>query len=326
MAEVLTQSQIDALLRGLDSGQLQLSSDKKPKIREYDFRSPMKFTKEQLKTLDNLHETLGRLLSSYFLGILRLSCEMEVLSIEEQRYYEFNNALPDTTLIGMLQLESSDTSLEDISMMIDVSPSIGFLIVDRLLGGPGTGYTFQRDFTEIELRILRHVFERISGYVEETWRDYVDVKARLTSLETNARLVQLYSPEEIVVIVLMRVKIRDLTGNLSICIPAANLEEVISRFGNKFARSNRKFDEDRETARKQIILKTITNSELELKAVLHEMELDLQDLLQLQVNDIIPLHISAKSSVSVKVEDIPWFKAKIGRTKLKKALMIEQMI
>jgi len=326
LAEVLTQSQIDALLRGLDSGQLQLSSDKKPKIREYDFRSPMKFTKEQLKTLDNLHETLGRLLSSYFLGILRLSCEMEVLSIEEQRYYEFNNALPDTTLIGMLQLESSDTSLEDISMMIDVSPSIGFLIVDRLLGGPGTGYTFQRDFTEIELRILRHVFERISGYVEETWRDYVDVKARLTSLETNARLVQLYSPEEIVVIVLMRVKIRDLTGNLSICIPAANLEEVISRFGNKFARSNRKFDEDRETARKQIILKTITNSELELKAVLHEMELDLQDLLQLQVNDIIPLHISAKSSVSVKVEDIPWFKAKIGRTKLKKALMIEQMI
>jgi flagellar motor switch protein FliM len=325
MPEVLTQSEIDALLRGLDSGQVKLSGDK-PRIREYDFRSPMKFTKEQLKTLDNLHETLGRLLASYFLGILRMSCEIEVLSIEEQRYYEFSNALPDSTLIGLLQLESTDTALEDISMMIDVSPSIGFLIVDRLLGGPGTGYALQRDFTEIELRILRHVFERVSGYVEETWREYVDVKARLTSLETNARLVQLYSPEEIVVIVLLRVRIRDLTGNLSICIPAANLEEVINRFSNKFTRSNRKYDEERETARKQVILKTITNSELEMKAVLHEMELDLYDLLQLQVNDIIPLNISANSSASVKVEEIPWFKARIGRTKLKKALMIEQMI
>ena len=118
MAEILTQNQIDALLKGIDSGQVEMSSDNKPKVKEYDFRAPTKFTKEQLNTLSNLHETLGRLLSSYFLGLLRMSCEMEVISIEEQRYYEFNNALPDLSLIGLFGMEPEDKSLDDITMMV----------------------------------------------------------------------------------------------------------------------------------------------------------------------------------------------------------------
>ena len=171
MAEILTQNQIDALLKGLDSGQVEMSTDSKPKVKEYDFRSPMKFTKEQLNALSNLHETLGRLLSSYFLGLLRMSCDMEVISIEEQRYYEFNNALPDMSLIGMFRLEPVDKNLDEITMMVDVSPSIGFLIVDRLLGGPGTGYNIVRDFSDIETDILRYVFQRIASNIEEAAKD-----------------------------------------------------------------------------------------------------------------------------------------------------------
>lgn len=326
MPEILSQSQIDALLKGLDSGEVELDLEPKRKVRDYDFRSPMKFTKEQLKTLDNLHETLSRLLSSYFLGILRLSCEMEVVQIEEQRYYEFNNALPDSALIALLQLVPGDQSLEEITLMIDMSPQIGFLLVDRLLGGSGKGYAFQRDFSEIETSILRNVFDKVSGYIEESWKDYVEVQASVTSIETNARLVQVYSPEEIVVIVLMRVRIRDVTGNISICIPAANLEEVIGRFSSKYTRASKKIDIDKENLRRQTILKAITNSELEVKAVLHELELDLQDIIQLQENDVIPLHISADSGVCVKVENEPWFEAKLGQTKLKKAIKIDRLI
>jgi len=326
MPEILTQSQIDALLKGLDSGELAFDPEPKRKIKDYDFRSPMKFTKEQLKTLDNLHETLARLLSSYFLGILRLPCEMEVVQIEEQRYYEFNNALPDSALIALLQLVPNDQNLEEIAMMIDMSPQIGFLLVDRLLGGSGKGYSFQRDFTEIETAILRNVFEKISGYIEESWRDYVEIQTSVSSIETNARLVQVYSPEEIVVIVLMRVKIRDVTGNISFCIPAANLEEIIGRFSSKYVRISKKIDIEKENLRKQTILRAITNSELEVKAVLHEMQLDLQDVLQLQVDDVIPLHVSASSDVCVMVENEPWFEAKLGQTRLKKAIKIERLL
>jgi flagellar motor switch protein FliM len=326
MPEILTQSQIDALLKGLDSGEVSIDPEPKRRIREYDFRSPMKFTKEQLKALDNLHETLSRLLSSYFLGILRLSCDMEVFQIEEQRYFEFNNALPDSALIGVLELTPTDPNLEDITMLIDVSPQIGYLLVDRLLGGSGKGYAIARDFTDIEVAILRSVFEKISGYVEESWKDYVEVKASVTSIETNARLVQIYSPEEIVVIVLMRVRIRDITGTISICIPAANLEEFIVRFSSKYVRASKKTDAEKEVLRKQIILRTITNSELEIKAVLGEMQLDLQDILQLQVNDVIPLHINTDKGVCVNVENEPWFEAKLGQTKLKKAIMIDSLL
>lgn len=326
MAEILTQNQIDALLKGLDSGQVEMSTDSKPKVKEYDFRSPMKFTKEQLNALSNLHETLGRLLSSYFLGLLRMSCDMEVISIEEQRYYEFNNALPDMSLIGMFRLEPVDKNLDEITMMVDVSPSIGFLIVDRLLGGPGTGYNIVRDFSDIETDILRYVFQRIASNIEEVWRESIDVEATLTSIESNVRLVQAYSPDEIVVIVLMRVKINDLTGNMSFCIPAQSLEEMTTRMNPKFSKTSKRVDEEKENARKQTILKTITDSELELKVTLHETELYVHDIIHLQKDDIIPLNISTDSKVCVKVEELPWFEASIGRTKLKKAIMIDRMI
>ena len=90
MAEQLSQSQIDALLKRMSSGEMDVQEPTR-KIREYDFRSPKKFTKEQLKALDSLHETFSRMVASYFSGLLSTACEIEVVQIEEQRYYEYSS-------------------------------------------------------------------------------------------------------------------------------------------------------------------------------------------------------------------------------------------
>ena len=87
MPEQLSQSQIDALLKKMSSGEVTTEQEER-KIRDYDFKSPKKFTKEQLKALNGLHETLGRMLASYFSSLLRTVCEIEVLQVEEQRFYE----------------------------------------------------------------------------------------------------------------------------------------------------------------------------------------------------------------------------------------------
>ena len=92
MAGVLSQNQIDKLLSGLqsnkDDGDSKPLREEESKVKVYDFRSPKKFTKEQLKTLESLYENFARILSSYFTSLLRIFCEIEVVQIEEQRFFE----------------------------------------------------------------------------------------------------------------------------------------------------------------------------------------------------------------------------------------------
>lgn len=170
MAEVLSQSQIDALLNSISSGEEVIPSEDSGhgNVKDYDFYSPKKFTKEQLRTVDSLHENMGRLLSSYFSGILRVFCDISVLQVEEQRYYEYNNALPDTALIGLIDLKPANINLPDATLMLDMSNNLSFFLIDRLLGGPGGSTALQRDFTDIELAIMNDIYLKISEYLVES--------------------------------------------------------------------------------------------------------------------------------------------------------------
>lgn len=326
MPEKLTQAQIDALLNRMSSGEQIEDNEDQKRIKEYDFRSPKKFTKEQLKTLDSLHENFSRQLSSYLSGILRVFCEVSVLQIEEQSYFEYNNALPDTALIGLLNFAPANKRYSDGTFIMDVATNIGYFMIDRLLGGQGTGYNLSRNFTDIEIAILDKVMNRIVGFLADAWRNYLDVDIGLNSLETNARLLQALAPEDIVVIVVLNVKIRDMQGTMSVCIPAENLEEVVGQFSLKYARSTKKQSLENEEAKRQIIFDTLTDSNLEVKAVLAEMQLDLRDIMQLQPEDVIPLHKSIKSDISILVDNTPWFYAKLGETKTRKAVKLNNQI
>lgn len=326
MPEILSQSQIDALLKGLSTGETpaeDASNGDKKSVKDYDFYSPKKFTKEQIRTVDSLHENLARLVSNYFSGVLRVFSEVSVLQVEEQRYFEYNNALPDTALIGLVDLQPINHSLGEYTLMLDMSPNLGFFIVDRLLGGPGDGYGLSRDFTEIELAILDNVYRRLTNYMQDSWRDYLEVECKLDSLETNPRLLQLYAPEDIVVIVVLSVKLRELEGTLSLCIPGIGLEEMMSDFTSKYSRISKKMsDESRDVLRKQVITDALYDSDLIVKAVFDQTVLELSDVLRLRVNDVIPLDRHVNGNVNLFIDDIPWFDGKIGILKNKKAVKI----
>lgn len=328
MPEILSQNQIDALLQGLNSGDVDVVTDKadKKKIRDYDFRSPKKFTKEQLRTMDSLHENLSRSISSYLSGALRMYCEVNVLQIEEQRYHEYSNALPDNALVGVIELKPKNHNYDEATLVMDMSTSIAFFMIDRFLGGTGEGYNLDRPFTDIEVAILENVFQKFNSFIQEAWNYHIEVTTELQSIETNPRLVQVLSPDDIVVIVVLGIKIKNLTGNLSICIPALSLEEMIGNFSSKYIKVSKKLDMQRESVRKQAILNALVGSELELKVVLDELSLELHDVLQLQVDDIIPLTKNVNSDVDVTVNNVPWFKAKLGETRLRKAVKINQLI
>lgn len=324
MAEVLSQSQIDALLNSISSGEdVASSSEPGDNIKVYDFTSPKKFTKEQLRTVDSLHENLGRLLSSYLSGILRVYCDIEVLQVEEQRYYEYNNALPDTALIGLVELKPNNINRPDSTLMLDMSNNLSFFLIDRLLGGSGSGPPPQRDFTDIELAIMNDIYLKITEFLIESWKDHIDVEGELTSLETNPRLIQVYAPEDIVVIAVLSVRLRDMEGTLSVCIPAMGLESYLGVFTSKYARISHKMSNERlETMSKDLIKDTLDDSDLIVRVVFDETTIDVADALRLRPDDIIPLSKPLDGIVTVEVDSAPWFTAQLGSSRSKKAVKI----
>lgn len=326
MPEQLSQSQIDALLNRLNTGEVHAEEETGPKIKEYDFKSPKKFTKEQLKALDGLHENFGRMLSSYLSGLLRDYCEIEVLQIEEQSYYEYNNALPDNALMGMVDFIPDNKNFSETFFIMDISTAIGFLMIERLLGGTGKGYAPSRDYTDIEIAILEKVLTKMADFLQDSWSSYVEVRATLRSIETNPRLLQALAPEDTIVIVMMSIKLGALEGNLSICIPAESLEEVIDSFSAKYMRTVKKQDPEKENVKKQIILEELTASDLEIKAVLDTFQMRLRDILQLQETDVVMLNKNINSDIVVMVDNDPWYTAKLGESGMKKSVKLNQSI
>lgn len=322
----LSQAEIDALLNSLTSGGPAVTEDESAKIKKYDFKSPKKFTKEQLRTLDGLYENFSRMLSSYLSGILRQFCEVSVLSIEEQRFFEYNNALPDSALIGKIDLKPTDRHYSDGMLLMDMSTSLGYFMIERLLGGAGTEYHLTRDYTDIELAILDNVFIKILSRLQDAWCSYVEVEFSLTSIETNARLLQALGAEDIVVIIMLNVKIGDVVGTLNICIPAENLDELIGNFNIKYSRSTKRKEIGDAAFRRKFLFNELLDTSLEVKAVLDESQLTLSDILQLQVDDVIPLNKNIQGDITIVVDSIPWYTGKMGETKTKKAVRLNELI
>lgn len=299
---------------------------KEEKVKEYDFRAPKKFTKEQIKVLDGIFENYARLLSSYLTGLLRLYCRVSLVNIEEQRYSEFNNALPDYVLMGMVDMGIKNEEVSETTVIVQISNTITFTMIDRLLGGRGEYRDVNRDFTEIEITIMTDVMKSMAGLLYEPWSSHIELEPKLIGIETNSRVVQTIGHEDTVIIVALEVEINGAKSIISVCIPAINLDEIMSKFISRYNVSRRKLDANREAERRDTIMTGISDTDLNITAVLGEINLDLYEVLTLQVNDVIPLGKSISSSVDVRIGNKPWCTGKLGTYNNKKAVMIDNFI
>ena len=324
MGEALSQSQIDELLLRMQSGDLEETVEEK--IKEYDFLSPKKFTKDQLKSLNTLYENFARVLAIYFTGILRNVCEIEVAQVEEQRYHEFNNALPDSTLVGMISFEPIGLPYGGSTLIIQLPTTFGYLLVDRLMGGSEELYAPDREYTDIELSLVNLVLGNITKYMEEAWSTFFPLKVSLRNLETNGRFLQAYSQQDIVVIVSLEIKDEAQSGMINVCMPAENLEEVINGFSVKYSRTAKQHEPEKEQIKKEILFSYLKESDLQIEAILDSCQMNLNDIALLQTGDIIALNKKIDSDISVNVENIPWCTARLGELDQIKALKVVDIL
>ncbi|MBN7773762.1 flagellar motor switch protein FliM [Clostridium aminobutyricum] len=321
MADVLSQSQIDALLNSLSSSapaEIQKHDEEETrKIKKYDFKTPKKFTRDRLKLVFSVYENFARVLSSYLTSMMRLSCQVEMVDIEEQKYFEFNNALSENDIVAMVEgtVMSSDDS-EPENIMIQMSNPIIYALIDRMIGGSGEneGVDYNAGFTDIEISLFENIMVHILPIMEESWRSYFDIKFSYDKIETNPRLIQSIQADEIVVIIVLNIEIKETTGTFNICIPG-NIMEGVFKQAEQAAKSTKRRDHQNGNVTKEEILESIKDSPLEMRAFLGEASILLEDIYALKPGDVINLKKPKDSDVSIYIEDKPWYKGRMGERK-----------
>jgi flagellar motor switch protein FliM len=327
LADALTQEQIDAMLNSAMAGEaIELVQESVHSVKDYDFRAPKKLTKERMKVLDSIFDNYARLMSSYLTGLLRLYCKVSLVSIEEQKYFEFNNALPDYVMMGIVNLEINDDEIEDVTAVVQLSNSISYIMIDRLLGGKGEFTDSDRDFTEIEVSVMSGIIKSMAGMFQEPWENYVELQPRLEKIETNSRVISSIGYEDTMIIAVLEVHVNEIKSIISVCMPALELDGVMQKYTTFTVKGSKKSDEVRESERKESIMTTLSQSLLNVTAVLGETNLDMFDVMNLQTGDIIPLGKGIDSNIVLNVGGQTWFDGKMGVFNSKKAIKIENVL
>lgn len=328
--EVLSQSQIDDLLNSLTSGAMAIEAVEEEtggrKVKDYDFRTPKRFTKEQFKVVSSVYENYSRLLSSYLTSLLRLFVEVECVHIEEQRYSEFNNALPDSVMTALGEIRFTGASNDNNSLIMDMSKNVVFAIIERLLGGTGDGLDVEREFTEIELALMENVFKGIFPQMSDSWFNYFELDVLYRKMETNSRLMQAIAADETVVIIMLDITLKDIQGNISICVPAVCLEEVLKKIDSQYMRNLKRINSAGDKERRDLVMKYLQESELEMRCVIGQATVNLSDIYYLNVGDVLQLGKPVSSMVDLNVGESCWFKGKIGIQQNKKAIQILEVL
>lgn len=322
MSDVLSQSEIDSLLKALNSGEVDVEEMKKSsenQVKDYDFARPSKFSKEHLRTLEMIFEHYGRLLSTNLPVYLRKNISVEVMNSEAVTYMEFSNALSNPVILGIVDFAPLKGNL-----IIEMATKLGYAMVDRMLGGIGEPLEKIRDFSEIELIIIERIMTVCVDLLREPWRNVLDVSPRLDRIETNSQFAQIISPTEMIAIITINMKIGDVEGLINICLPYITLEPVMDKLNTKFWYSN--LQEKNDTIYGETIEHLISKAQIPIRVVLGNSSVSVNDFAMLQEGDIIRLDSKVNQELKVFVGNIQKFDALPGTSGNKYAVRVTDII
>lgn len=321
MGEILSQDEIDSLLSALSSGEYDVDDYKDSQekaVTVYDFARPTKFSKDHLRTLVNIFEHYGRLLSTNLPGYLRKSVQVEVVNSESVIYSEFSNALSNPVLLGVISFAPLKGNV-----IIEWGPNLGYAMIDRMLGGYGVPLEKNRDFSEIELAIIERIFVNCVSLLREPWKNVAQIEPRLERIETNTQFAQIISPGETIAIITINVKVGDVEGLMNVCLPYVTLEPIMDKLNTKYwFASLIEHDDGYAEAMESMLEK----AEIPLSVLLGRSSISVNDFVNLQKGDIIKIDTKIDDELDVYVGKIRKFKALPGTASDKYAVRVTSII
>ena len=322
MSDILSQSEIDNLLKQLSEGDLdvdQIQGEDEKQVKNYDFSRPTKFSKEHLRTLEIIFEHYSRLISTNLPVYLRKNVQVSVASSETVTFSEFSNALSNPSVLGIVNFAPLNGNI-----IIEIATNLCYAMLDRMLGGSGQPLEKSRDFSDIELTILQKLLVMFTQLMREPWKNVVEISPVLSRLETNPQFAQVIAPSDMIAIVTLNMKIGDVEGMVNICLPFFTLEDVMDKLNTKYWFST--MQENHDEHYEEYIESMIRRVDIPIKAVLGRSTISVNDFLNLQVGDCIRLDSRVDTDMNVYVGNIKKFTALPGTDRDSYAVQITSVI
>ncbi|EJZ42499.1 flagellar motor switch protein FliM [Leptospira licerasiae] len=317
MTEILSQDEIDALLNAISSGEVAedeySSVGEQKKVKIYDFKRPDKFSKDQIRTLQMMHETFARLATTGLSAQLRALVHVHVAAVDQLTYEEFIRSIPNPTTLAVINMDPLRGSA-----ILEIDPSISFTIIDRLFGGKGETAKISRELSEIEMSVMEGIIVRILGNMREAWSTVIDLRPRLGNIETNPQVVP---PNDMVVLINLETKIGEVEGLTNLCIPYITIEPIINKLSAQYWYSSiRKGELDENRA---IIQERLDQVQIPVIAEVGSVDISILDFMNLTVGDVVKLeNTTTRSDMLVKVGERKKFKCLPGRVGNRLAIQI----
>lgn len=285
------------------------------RVQTYDFKKALRFSQDQIRTLTRIHENYARLLTSYLSTLLRTYVQISVASVEQFTYEEFVRNVQKKSILGVIKAPPLTGSL-----LMEFSPDVTYIMLDRMLGGQGMSKPAMNDLTEIEMSVIERVFINALSSFQEAWTSVIKLSPELKEVEVNPQFLTTSAPNETVILVSLQTKIGDVEGMINICLPHVVLEQVLPKLSARHWLANQKKEiESHEAVALEL---KVQSTKLDVRAVLGKSSIDISDFLNLKPGDVIRLDESYTDPVTVLVDEKQKFFAQPGVSRGRTAIQI----
>jgi flagellar motor switch protein FliM len=307
MAEVLSQSEIDALLAAMAAGEVIGEDNNNNSANENDVLSTVledssKFTDKDIHILEYIHKEYTNII----FGVLKNSnIKVSLEFIQEIRYEEFMRSIPCPTVLAVFKLKPLDGYL-----IFETSPSLVFQIQDILLGKEGSKKLELVEFSESDKNVSMQISEGFIKYLEKAWSEVLKVKSEVEYLEFDPAKTKIFSNNESVALVSFSISIGKEVSIFNICIPYSSIEKYLAELEIKHTSSELQLNDN------------FSNANLNVKVILDSIQLSLGELMNLEKGTILNTHKIYKNKVNILVEEKHCFNGEVGLIRNRKAVKI----
>lgn len=284
MAKFLTQEEIDALLSTVGGATTETDTTgshvSQRNAAVYDFKHPNRISKDQVRTLENIHDNFAGHLGSALSSILRAVVDVDLVSVDQITYSEFFMSLASPSCTYTFSMKP----LEGLCVA-DISPALAFGFVDRMFGGRGKSMDADRELTGIELSVVDKIVNRAWRELALAWNRVVEVEVSTAGFETTPQFIQIVPPGETVLVTTLQLNVLETSGILKLCYPYMTLEPIITKLlGQNWTDSTRATASDTDRV---AIHDNLLEVETDAVAVLAEAEIRVRDFLNIRIGDVL---------------------------------------
>lgn len=325
MVEVLSQNEIDALLDALSKGEMDAEELKKEesekKVRVYDFKRAVRFSKDHIRSLTRIHENFARYLTTYFSAQLRTFVQINVVQVEQLPYDEFIRSIPNRTILNIFEAKPLEGR-----MVMEIPLNVAGAMLDRMLGGNGTANEVLKlnTMTDIDTMILERLYSKALDSLKESWKNIIDIHPVFETMEMNPQFMQIVSPNETIALISLSTKIGETTGVIHLCIPHVVIESVLPKLSvhHWFVSQNK----NKSSKENESLQKHINKTYLPVIVELGKSEITVQELLDIAVGDVIVLDKTVNEGLGLIVGGKLKFTCTPGQIKNKLAVKVSDVI